>query len=159
MSLEEYQLIIPACILLTVCVSVWALLTTKRVRTLVILIPILVTAGYGSFSSVNSILGYPTEAHFTEEHVYLHHRVDKEADKIYVWALTKRRTPRAFAIPYSKDSEKKLNEAQGKSQKGIPQIIEGKDNKNRKVKESDSRDESLRIYDFNMSADIRKNED
>jgi len=153
-TLAEYQLAIPACILLTVCVSVWALLTTKRVRTLIVLVPILVTAGYGSFSSVYSILGYPTEAHFKTEHVYLHHRVDKDADRIYVWALTDRRTPRAFSIPYDEETERKLRTAQEKSEQGLPQIIE--DVEGRRHREAGDRNKSIRVYDFDMSAGISK---
>ena len=154
MSLYEIQLVIPACILLTAVTSVWALLTTKRVRTLVVLIPILVTAGYGSFSSAYAILGYPTTAAFKQDHVYLYHQVDKAENRIYVWALTDKQIPRAFAISYSKESEEKLNKAQKKREEGVAQIIEG--DEKRREKNSDRSEESLRIFDFDMSKTITK---
>jgi hypothetical protein len=155
MSLYEIQLVIPACILLTAVTSVWALLTTKRVRTLVVLIPILVTAGYGSFSSAYAILGYPTQAPFKQDHVYLYHQVDKAENRIYIWALTEKQIPRAFAIFYSKESEEKLNKAQKKREEGIAQIIKG-DDKKRLEKNADRSEESLRIFDFDMSKTITK---
>jgi hypothetical protein len=154
MSLYEIQLVIPACILLTAVTSVWALLTTKRVRTLVVLIPILVTAGYGSFSSAYAILGYPTTAAFKQDHVYLYHQVDKAENRIYVWALTDKQIPRAFAISYTKENEEKLNKAQKKREEGVAQIIEGDDS--RHEKNADRSEESIQIYDFDLSKTITK---
>jgi hypothetical protein len=121
---------------------------------LVVLIPILVTAGYGSFSSAYAILGYPTQAPFKQDHVYLYHQVDKAENRIYVWALTDKQIPRAFAISYSKESEEKLNKAQKKREEGVAQIIEG--DPQRHEKNSDRSEESLRIFDFDMSKTITK---
>jgi len=71
-----------------------------------------------------------------------------------VWALTDRRTPRAFSIPYDEETERKLRTAQEKSEQGIPQIIE--DVEGRRHREAGDRNKSIRVYDFDMSAGISK---
>lgn len=86
-----------------------------------------------SYDALTGLLGYPTAAKLPSRFIF-HHAVMAEPDKntgekgsIHIWVteLTRKgpaAQPRAYFIPWEKDTQKAIGEAQKKAREGIVQL-------------------------------------
>jgi hypothetical protein len=91
--------------------------------------------------------------------LYLDHLIGAQEQWIYIWAATveDEYIPRSYKIPYTKEDEKKLNEAKERKEGGLPQAI--------KLKEDEAilfigkrAEITLKLYDFDKMKGVTKNE-
>lgn len=86
------------------------------------IIPLTLFAAITSYFTVDKLLGYPVFDTIDNDSFYIYHL---EADEyIYVWVILPNESkPRAIAIPNTEQNRKTMNEAQGASEEGVPQMI------------------------------------
>ncbi len=87
-----------------------------------VLIPFILVLSMTVKTSIENMLGYPTKEVGSEQQLYLTHFVGVNKEWIYIWAIDKEVTwePRAFKIVYSKNNEKKLQDAKDQQGAGVP---------------------------------------
>ncbi len=147
MTLNDLSLVLPTSLTILAVTSLWALANTRKIKTLILVVPLVIVCALGSYVSIMTLYGYPTEQVMEEDNIYVKHLVDKKADRIYVWAITKDNLPRAYSIPYTKEDEEKLNKAAERQEEGIPQMVSGTDPGDEHGSE---RNDGIRIWDFDM---------
>ena len=86
------------------------------------MIPIVLILSMTVKNNIEDMLGYPTYKVLKHEQLYVSHLTGINKEFIYVWAIDKNVSwvPRAFKIDYTKENEKKLNDAKESQSAGIP---------------------------------------
>jgi len=87
-----------------------------------IMIPVILALSITVKISIEDMLGYPTNRQVTKEQLYLTHMIGINKEWIYIWAIDKQvsMVPRSYRIDYTKENEKKLNEAKNQASSGVP---------------------------------------
>lgn len=97
----------------------------KRMLSSLLIIIVMVTAPLFLYYPVLSSLGYPVKITEKITTKYLAYIVSFDSLWIYLWTKdTETGEPRAYRIPYTKEDEKRLAEAEKEKDKGIPQQVE-----------------------------------
>ena len=90
-----------------------------------IMIPFILFLTITLKTNFETILGYPTTKPGDKDQLFITHMVGIESKWIYIWAIDSKISwePRSYKIPYTKETEKKLNEAKDKQGDGFPMMI------------------------------------
>jgi hypothetical protein len=132
---------------------------SKHNKFLYFVIPLILILSSSTYKTIEDLLGYPTTSYVSVEQLYLDHLIGAQEQWIYIWAATveDEYIPRSYKIPYTKEDEKKLNEAKERKEGGLPQAI--------KLKEDEAilfigkrAEITLKLYDFDKMKGVTKNE-
>ena len=103
-------------------VCLWILIEQRKSwKFLIWFIPVLLILSTSTYYTYTSILGY-AKISMPEEGMYLKHHI-AEPHWIYLWVLEKNNTPRAYKIPYSKDTHQSLEGVKKKSEEGSFMVL------------------------------------
>jgi hypothetical protein len=99
-------------------------------------------------------MGYPTATVTINKELYIAHHVNSDKTMIHVWTNTKRDIPRAYRIPYSKESEEKLSEAKEQKDSGVPVVLGTESN--RKDGGTEWAAQTIRLYRVELAKQYQK---
>tara|TARA_B100000029_G_C17095766_1_gene785995 strand:+ start:99 stop:584 length:486 start_codon:yes stop_codon:yes gene_type:complete len=103
-------------------VCLWILIEQRKSwKFLIWFIPVLLILSTSTYYTYTSILGY-AKISMPEEGMYLKHHI-AEPHWIYLWVLEKNNIPRAYKIPYSKDTHQSLEGVKKKSEEGSFMVL------------------------------------
>lgn len=133
--------VISASGLLVCCVVAYLLYYSRahwivKMMSLPLVIVLTTTMVYTAFDR----MGAPIENYPEGKFSYVFHSVSSDGKLIYIWVETKERGNRLHAIPYNRETAKKLEEAQRAEKQGSEQVgqfaVETEDSGENKPKES-----------------------
>ena len=87
-----------------------------------VLIPFILFLSVTVKTSIEDMLGYPTNKIISEQQLYVTHMIGINKEWIYVWAIDRELSwePRSYKIVYTKENKLKLEQAQQQQQTGVP---------------------------------------
>lgn len=87
-----------------------------------IMIPFILILSMTVKTSIEDMLGYPTNKVISKQQLYVTHMVGINKEWIYIWAIDRDISwePRSYKIVYTKEDQQKLEEAKQQQQAGVP---------------------------------------
>lgn len=109
---------------LGVVVSLVVLYPPKRVGFSLLLIASVVSAPLFLYQPILGSLGYSVKLNTSLDAKYISHRVSPDRIWIYIWIYDRSvEEPRAYRVPFSKETEEELEGAKKDQERGIPQRV------------------------------------
>jgi hypothetical protein len=89
-----------------------------------LIIPLTLVSATTSYFTVDRLLGYPVQIQIPDDSLYVMHIESQDKQRIYVWVIPPESTkPRAFSIVNSDQNKQAMQDAQQKSERGVPQQV------------------------------------
>jgi hypothetical protein len=116
--------VIASLVALGVVFTIHAIYRPKSLKIALLMIFLSISMPLALYKPFINSLGFAVFQGNASNEVFLHYTVDANQEWLYIWVIdTESQEPRAYKRPYTKEEEKKLNEAQQKGQEGVTQTV------------------------------------